>query len=77
LLDINPAGLAIFEAAEKRQVVGRTAAGILLEEHVEPFQDAVRRAFAGENVQLIYEITGLKGTRRWLEMHAVPMRNAQ
>lgn len=77
LLDINPAGLAILEAAEKRQVVGRTAAGILLEEHVEPFQDAVRRAFAGENVQLIYEITGLKGTRRWLEMHAVPMRNAQ
>jgi hypothetical protein len=26
---------------------------------------------------LIFEIEGLKGTRRWLETHAVPMKNEQ
>lgn len=76
IVDINPSGLAVLEADSKDQVLGKTAKGILLDEHVEPFREAVRRVLAGENAQIAYEIIGLKGTRRWLEMHAVPMRNA-
>jgi light-regulated signal transduction histidine kinase (bacteriophytochrome) len=34
-------------------------------------QDVLR----GENGRLELEITGLKGTRRWLEIHAVPLRD--
>ena len=29
----------------------------------------------GKSRKLIFEIKGLKGTKRWLETHAVPMRN--
>ncbi|MEI4902529.1 PAS domain S-box protein, partial [Klebsiella pneumoniae] len=30
---------------------------------------------SGESGVLEFEIVGLKGTRRWLETHAVPLRN--
>ncbi|MER3430389.1 MAG: hypothetical protein C4324_04970 [Blastocatellia bacterium] len=76
IIDINPSGLAILEAEKKELVLGKTAKGILLDEHVEPFRNAIKQVLAGRDVQLTYEITGLKGTRRWLEMYAVPMRNA-
>ena len=31
---------------------------------------------SGESGKLEFEVTGLKGTRRWLEIHAAPLRDA-
>lgn len=33
-----------------------------------------KRVIAGESVQMEFEVIGLKGGRRWLETHAVPMQ---
>ncbi|HEX5670159.1 MAG TPA: EAL domain-containing protein, partial [Sulfuricurvum sp.] len=35
------------------------------------------RVMNGENRTLEFEVIGLKGTRRWLETHATPMRDAE
>lgn len=34
-----------------------------------------QRVIAGEHMQIEFEVIGLKGARRWLETHAVPMQD--
>ncbi len=74
LLTINPAGLAMIEADAPEQVVGESVLAIVAPEQRDAFADLTRRVFQGEAGALEFEIIGLKGTRRWLESHAVPLR---
>lgn len=74
LLDMNPAGLAMIEADAVEQVRGLPADQIVALEHRAAFNDLIRRVFAGGSGMLEFEIVGMKGTRRWLETHAVPLR---
>jgi two-component system cell cycle sensor histidine kinase/response regulator CckA len=76
ILDMNPAGIRILEADGLEDLVGREATDILLPAYSTDFKECVRRAISGEAVQFAYEVTTLKGKRKWLEMHAVPLRNA-
>jgi two-component system cell cycle sensor histidine kinase/response regulator CckA len=76
IIDMNPAGVRILEADGLDQLVGRAATDILLPAYTKEFKDCVRRAMNGEAVEFAYEVTTLKGTRKWLEMHAVPLRSA-
>ena len=73
LIDINAAGLAMIEADSLDQVVGQYLTTLLLPEHREAFQELSKNVFRGHKGMLTFEIEGLKGTRRWLETHAVPM----
>jgi PAS domain S-box-containing protein len=77
LLMMNPAGLAMIEADSEEQVIGKSMQGILLPEFRSAFIDLTKNIFKGESGKLEFEIEGLKGTHRWLETHAVPMKNAQ
>ena len=77
LLQINPAGLAMFEADDVQSVLGKSVYPIVIPEHRQAFQDLTERVCRGESGKLEFEIVGLKGTRRWLETHAVSMRNQQ
>jgi PAS domain S-box-containing protein len=75
LLEMNPAGLAMIEADSPKDVVGKP----LIQRIVDPpyhqaFLDLYRRVFQGEEGNLDYEITGFKGTHRWLQTHAAPLR---
>lgn len=74
LLDMNPAGLRMIEADSLDQVKGQPVLPIVAPEHREAFSALHRRVFAGESGTLEFEIVGLRGTRRWLETHAVPLR---
>ena len=76
ILDINPAGVRILEADSVEDVLGRNADQVLVPEYVAGFKDTLTHAMAGESVEFGYQINGLKGARRWLEMHAVPLRDA-
>jgi len=73
LIDMNPAGLAMIEADSKNQVIGTPVLGLILAEHREAFQHLTKSVLQGNKASLEFEIEGLKGTRRWMETHAVPL----
>src|SRR5687767_4226158 len=75
LLDMNAAGLRMIESDAGEQVLGKCVYGIVASEHVDAFRDLTERVCRGERGILEFEMVGLKGTRRWLETHAVPFRD--
>jgi two-component system, cell cycle sensor histidine kinase and response regulator CckA len=75
LLDMNPAGLRLIEADSLDEVRGARLGSLVNVEHRDQFAALTRDAALGGEGSLEFEITGLKGTRRWLETHAVPMRD--
>jgi len=76
LLQMNAAGLAMIEADSLEQVAGQRVINLIAPEYRDAYIDLHRRVLAGEAMQLEYEVIGLKGGRRWLETHAVPMTDA-
>jgi len=74
LVQMNPAGLQMIEADSFAQVERAPVLDVIAPEYREAFAEMHRRVIAGETVQLEYEVIGLKGGRRWLETHAVPMQ---
>ena len=56
------------------QVVGQPVVGVIAPEHRAAFAAMHQRVIAGESMQLEFEVQGLKGGRRRLETHAVPMQ---
>ncbi|HAZ46678.1 MAG TPA: hypothetical protein DCZ55_20050, partial [Cyanobacteria bacterium UBA11371] len=77
LLEMNPAGLAMIEVESLAQVQGKSIYRFVVSDYLPAFQALTERVFQGESGILEFEIVGLKGTRRWLETHAVPFRNAE
>ncbi|KIL98862.1 Phytochrome two-component sensor histidine kinase Cyanobacterial phytochrome B [Paramagnetospirillum magnetotacticum MS-1] len=73
LIQMNPAGLAMIEAKSLDQVVGSPVLDMIAPEYRDAFRAMHQRVIQGESQELQFEILGLKGTRRWLETHAVPM----
>src|SRR5688500_13526623 len=75
LLEMNAAGLRMIEADAAEAVLGQCVYGLLVPEHAAAFRSLTERVCRGERGTLEFELTGLKGTRRWLETHAVPFRD--
>ena len=75
LLQINMAGLAMIEADNMLQVIGRSIYCFIAPSHRDAFQAMNERVCQGQKESLIFEAVGLRGTRRWMETHAVPLRN--
>ena len=73
LLQMNAAGLAMVEADDPSQVIGKSLFPLIRPPHRQAFQALTERALAGEKGSLQFEIVGFKGTRRWLETYAVPI----
>jgi PAS domain S-box-containing protein len=74
LLDMNPAGLAMIEADSLEQVRGRALTELIAPAHRDAFRALHLRVVAGGTGVLEFEAIGLRGARRWLETHAVPLR---
>ncbi|MGH7569264.1 MAG: PAS domain S-box protein [Gemmatimonadales bacterium] len=75
LVAMNPAGLAMIEADRADDVLGLSVLRLVAPEYREAFAALTRRAARGEKPGVLeFEIVGLKGTRRWLETHAVPLQ---
>jgi PAS domain S-box-containing protein len=75
LLDMNAAGLAIIEAESIEQLRGKCVCPIVEASHQQAFINLLEQVALGGSGILEFEIVGLKGTRRWLESHAVPLQN--
>jgi len=76
LLDMNPAGLEMIQAANIEQVRGMLINNVVAPEHRAAFTELHQRVLAGESGTLEFEIVGLHGRRRWLATHTVPLRDA-
>lgn len=76
LLQMNRAGLEMIQADSEAQLIGHSLNEILLPQYREAFADLNERVQRGESGTLEFEIIGLKGRHRWMDTHAVPMRDA-
>ncbi|MBI3004965.1 MAG: PAS domain S-box protein [Ignavibacteriales bacterium] len=77
LVEMNPAGLSMIEADSLTQVQGGSVIDIVAPEYRKSFEELAKRVFEGETGMLQFEIIGLKGTKRWLETHATPLRDRE
>jgi len=75
LLKMNRAGLGMIEADNPQSVIGQKVLGIIAPPYRAAFADLTRRVFQGETGKLEFEVVGLKGGHRWLDTHAVPLRD--
>jgi PAS domain S-box-containing protein len=71
LLEMNRAGLAMIEAESVEAVRGADVSRLVAEGHRGAFREMMSRVAAGAREEMEFEIVGLRGTRRWLHMHAV------
>ncbi|MGE5467109.1 MAG: diguanylate cyclase [Ignavibacteria bacterium] len=76
LLQMNRAGLDMLEVDSEEEVLGNNIVDCVGPEYREAFADLNRRVCQGGSGSLEFEICGRKGGRRWVDMRAVPMRDA-
>ena len=76
LLEMNPAGLAMLEVDTLAEAIAHGLINFVVSEHRAAFVALHRRVMAGTRELLEFEIEGRLGTRRWLETHASPIRDA-
>ena len=75
LLEINSAGLAIIEADSPAEAINKSVYPLINPQHRQAFIDLTESVFEGKSGRLEFELTGLKGTSRWLETNAVPLKD--
>lgn len=75
--DINPAGLEMLEADSREQVIGKSVMDTINEPYKKAYKKIIKNGFSGKSGVIEYEITGYKGSRRWFDTHAVPLRDAE
>lgn len=71
---MNAAGLRMIEA--DADALGRDILDVIAPEHRARWGEHHKRVCAGESQIWEFDIVGLKGTRRRMETHAVPLRSA-
>ncbi len=75
LVDINAAGLALLEVETLQEARQHDLVDFIVPEYRDAFRTLYQRVMEGEKASLEFEITGLKGTRRWVETSAAPLRD--
>ncbi|MFN6488143.1 MULTISPECIES: PAS domain S-box protein [unclassified Nostoc] len=75
LLEINADGLAIMEVESADVLIGKPIDCVIVPEYKAAFADLHKSVCQGNKETLEFEIVGFKGTRRYMETHAVPLRN--
>lgn len=75
LMQMNPAGLAMIEADSIEPVAGMPILDLIAPEFRDAYRDMHQRVLAGETAELEFESIGLRGGRRWMATHAVPLRS--
>ena len=72
LITMNPKGLSLIEADSLESVVGCSVYDLVEESYREEFKEFNEKVCSGHKGSLVFEIIGLKGTKRWMETYASP-----
>ncbi|MBC1223736.1 PAS domain S-box protein [Nostoc sp. UCD121] len=75
LLEINAEGLAMMEVESPDVLIGKPIDAVIVPEYRAAFADLHKNICQGNKGTLEFEIVGFKGTRRYMETYAVPLRN--
>lgn len=75
IVQMNPAGLAMVEAENESAIRGKSVYSLVAPEYRQAFQGLLEDVFQGRRGLLEFDIIGLKGTRRHMETHAIPLYN--
>ena len=75
-IQINQAGLALFEVKNLAELGSQSLLNFVLPPHREAFSEMLRRVLAGENANFEFNVQGHRGTRCWIDTKATPLRNA-
>lgn len=75
LLEMNPAGLRMIEADSVADMAGKSVLDLIYPNYRGPFKEMMEGVKQGVSGELEFEMEGLKGTHRWLETQATPMRS--
>lgn len=76
VIEMNPAGLRMVEADSLADVENMCLFDLVADAQRPAFEALTKRVFLGESGILEFQMTGLKGTERWLVTHASPLRDA-
>ena len=77
LLQMNQAGLAMLEVDSLEEAQNEGLLSYILPEYHDAFLALGGRVFQGESGVLTFPVKGARGTLRWLETHATPLRDAK
>ena len=77
LLEMNPAGLALVDAERLEEIVGSSVYRFIAPAFRPAYEALTKRVFQGESGVMEFQIISLKGHYRWLETHAVPLRDSR
>lgn len=72
---MNPAGIGMMGAESEGEVIGARVADMVVAEYRPAFIDLNAAVFHGTPGKLAFELVNRKGEHRWLDGHAVPMRD--
>jgi len=75
--EMNKAGLDMLEVDSLTEAQSHSLADFVDPKYVDSLCSLIDQIFRGESGKLEFEMCGIKGTRRWIETHAVPLRNEQ
>ena len=75
LLEINAYGLAMMEVESADVLIGKPIDAVIVPEYRTAFADLHKSICQGNKGTLEFEIVGFKGTHRYMETYAVPLRN--
>ena len=75
VLEMNAAGLAMMEADSLEQLSNARIENLVVPEHRVVYQKLCEDVFAGKCVSAELEMVGLQGAHRWVDTHAVPLRD--
>ena len=73
ILDLNPAGRALIELEASSRPLGVRLDMLATDPHRLACRSLAARVFRGESATVELEIQGLRGRRRWIEIHATPL----
>jgi two-component system cell cycle sensor histidine kinase/response regulator CckA len=76
LLDMNPAGLAMIDATDLSQVIGRSIIDLVHPDDRSRFLDIHQAAASALPAWGEYRIVGFGGSERWVESHSVPFETS-
>ncbi|MEC4890425.1 MAG: PAS domain S-box protein [Nitrospira sp.] len=73
VLQVNPAGCALFDAGFPEEILGRNVADFIHADDRRAYEEAHAAALQGRGVLNKGRLTGLSGQSRWFEMTSVPL----
>lgn len=77
LLQMNQAGLSMLEVNSVEEANAQRLINFVVPEHRAAFLNCSQRVLAGETCTLEFQVQGKRGTLRWLETRAAPLRDPE